>query len=157
MKTPLVNRGFTSVELLTVVSVLAVVTAIAAPAMRSFTTSQRVKAASMDLGASLVMARSEALKRNMNVQLVRTGTDWNQGWQVKTVSTSAVLGTQNAMNTAVSFSGMPDSIVFNAMGRVSTPATAVRVQIAASDGSTAVRCVTVAPSGQARASMGACP
>jgi type IV fimbrial biogenesis protein FimT len=157
MKTLHIARGFTSIELLTVVSVLAVVTAIAAPSMRSFTTSQRVKAASMDLGASLVMARSEALKRNMSVQVVRTGTDWNQGWQVKTVSTSAVLGAQNAMSTAVSFTGMPDSIVFNAMGRVSAPATAVRIQSAATDGSTAVRCLSIAPSGQARSSAGACP
>lgn len=150
-------RGFTLFELMVVVSVLAVISAIAAPSFRSFVAGQRIKAASFDLTSALLLARNEALKRNGNVQVTRTGTSWNNGWQIKVVSTDAVLGAQNALDSSLAFTGAPDSIVFNANGRVSSPASAVRIQLSSSAGSsTATRCVALTLSGHARSSTGAC-
>jgi len=150
-------QGFTLIELITVVSVLAIITAIAAPSFRSFIASQRIKAASYDLTSALILARNEALKRNGNVQVGRTGTSWNNGWQVKIVSSDAVLGMQNAVDNSLSFTGAPDRIVFDANGRVASPTAAVRIQLASTTAtSNAVRCVALTLSGHARSSAGAC-
>ncbi len=150
-------RGFTLIELMTVVSVVAILTAIAAPSFRSFVAGQRIKAASYDLTSALILARNEALKRNGNVQVARTGTSWNNGWQVKIVSNDAVLGSQNAVDSSLSFTGAPDRIVFNANGRVSSPTAAVRIQLASTAAtSNAVRCVALTLSGHARSSVGDC-
>jgi type IV fimbrial biogenesis protein FimT len=150
-------RGFTMFELMVVVMVMAIITALAAPSFRSFIASQRIKSASFNLTSALLLARNEALKRNGNVQVVRTGTSWNNGWQIKLVSSDAVLGSQNALDNSLSFTGAPDSIVFDASGRVSSPTAAVRIQLASSAGTTdAVRCVALTLSGHARSSVGAC-
>lgn len=150
-------RGFTLFELMVVVSVLAIISAIAAPSFRSFLAGQRIKAASYDLTSALLLARNEALKRNGNVQVSRTGTSWNNGWQIKVVATDAVLGAQNALDASLAFTGAPASIVFNANGRVSSPTSAVRIQLSSSAGSSsATRCVALALSGHARSSTGAC-
>jgi type IV fimbrial biogenesis protein FimT len=53
--------------MITVVAVLGVIAAIAAPGMRSFAAGQKVKALSYDMTADLLLARSEALKRNATV------------------------------------------------------------------------------------------
>src|SRR2546430_17465107 len=81
-------RGFTLVELLTVVVVLVVLTLIAAPAFNELTRSQRVQMAAMDLFTSLLRARSESIKQNTDVTLSPAGT-WAAGWAV------AVVGRKN--------------------------------------------------------------
>ena len=66
-------RGFTLVELLTVVVILAVLAMIAAPSLRELSVSQRVQMAAMDLNTSLLRARSEAIKQNTDVTLSPVG------------------------------------------------------------------------------------
>ena len=150
------DRGFTLVELMTAVSVLTVLAAVAAPNLRSFSAGQSVKALAGDLTSDLMLARSEALKRNANVTLTPTGADWKAGWSVNAGATQ--LAGRGAINAdTVALAGAPASITFNQFGRVAAPAGAVRITVSAANvASTISRCVELDLSGRARAKGTSC-
>jgi type IV fimbrial biogenesis protein FimT len=68
------TRGFTIIELMTVVAVAGVLLALAVPSMREFAVRQRVKAINAELVTDLQYARSESIVRNRTVR-VRFQTD----------------------------------------------------------------------------------
>jgi len=146
-------RGFTLVEMMTVVSILAVLLGIVAPSFSGFLASQQAKALTYDLTSDLMLARNEALKRNVSVSITRDGTGWEQGWTVATVATAEQLDHRNAAAQAVTISGAPASITFDPNGRVSAPLGAVRITIG---GGPNFRCLQLDPSGRVRSSYGAC-
>lgn len=150
-------RGFTLIELLTVVSILAVTLATVAPSFSSFIAGQKVKATAYDLTAALLLARSEALKRNGNVRITRVGTSWNNGWTVTVVSTDAIVNRQGALNSALQFTDAPDEIVFNAFGRVSSPVDPVKIGLGSNSAPESKRCISLSLSGHASSSVGVCP
>lgn len=65
--------GFTLVEMVIVVAILAILLTMAAPSFNSFFDKYRVKRAAETVSAFLVNAKSEAIKRNKNVNAVVTG------------------------------------------------------------------------------------
>jgi type IV fimbrial biogenesis protein FimT len=146
-------RGFTMVELLTVVSVLAVIVGLAAPSFTEFLQAQQVKGLSYDLTGDLMLARNEALKRNASVRITRGGADWSQGWSVVSVSDGESLSTRNPAAQQVTVTGAPSTITFDFNGRVSSPTNSVRITISSTTGH---RCVQLDPSGRARTLSGAC-
>jgi type IV fimbrial biogenesis protein FimT len=152
------QRGFTMIELLTVVSILAVAMAVVGPGLGSFMAGQRVKSAAYDLTAALLMARSEALKRNGSVRISRAGETWNDGWTIAVVATDAVVGKQGPLHSALTFGdAAPESIVFNAYGRVSSPVDAVKIQLGSSTAPQSKRCISLSLSGHASSAVGTCP
>ena len=78
------------VELLVTLSVLAILLAVGVPAFNQFVVSSRLNAYASDIFSALILARSEAIKRNGRVVLCRSADgetcagagDWNQGWIV---------------------------------------------------------------------------
>ena len=68
-------RGFTAVELMIVVVIVAILTAMAGPWMGQMVRTQRLRTASFDVLASLQLARSEAIKRNLSVTMAPVGAD----------------------------------------------------------------------------------
>jgi type IV fimbrial biogenesis protein FimT len=86
-------RGFTLVELMIVVVIMAVLASLATPSFRSFIISQRLKTASFDLYSSLLFARSEAVKRpNGSVRVTPADvSNWAGGWVVEFVPTATTL------------------------------------------------------------------
>jgi type IV fimbrial biogenesis protein FimT len=153
------SRGFTLIEMATVVTVLAVVAAIAAPGMRSFAAGQKVKALAYDLTADLLLARSEALKRNTNVVITPVSGNWKNGWTVAAGVEN--LSTRNSSNEAISFTAatatvVPTSITFDVNGRASATVR-MTVESSSSTNSTSKRCIQLDPSGRARSAVGACP
>lgn len=84
------NRGFTLIEMLTVVTVMAVLLAVAVPAFDGVRLSTRLNAYATSLVAASQLARSEAIKRNATVTLCASAngttcaTDgkWEAGWIV---------------------------------------------------------------------------
>jgi type IV fimbrial biogenesis protein FimT len=149
-------RGFTLIEMLATVAVLAVVSAVAAPGMRTFALSQRAKTLSYDLVQDLLVARSEALKRNMPVTVAPVGTSWATGWAV--TAGGLQLSARPADHAALVFDSAPASITFNIYGRVSAPVDPVRMTVRAGDitADMTQRCVGLDPSGYAHSKMGAC-
>ena len=61
--------GFTLSELLIVVAIAAIMATLAVPSFKSLTQSQQVKNATFELYSALSLARSEAIKRNIDVTL----------------------------------------------------------------------------------------
>ena len=148
------GRGFTLIELVVVVALLGVILAIAAPSMRSFVVGQRIRALSYDLTSDLLLARSEALKRNSTVVVARDTEQWHAGWT--TVAGALQLSKRNAGGD-VAFDGAPASITFDANGRVASPTAQVRITLSstAADANSR-RCVELDLSGRARSLVGAC-
>lgn len=95
---PVAQGGFTLIELMFSVVLLVILIALAAPSLRDIVRDQRVKTATFDVYASLVFARSEAIKRNANINIIPTGADWAGGWQVQVQTGGTVLKTQNVLN-----------------------------------------------------------
>ena len=112
------RAGFTTVEMMVVVTIIAILAALGAPSMMDMIRTQRVKTASFDAFAGLVIARSEAIKRNTSVTLTPTlgGTDWSGGWTT-TDSNGNVVARQDPF-AGITFAG-PASVTFTGLGRLS--------------------------------------
>jgi len=154
-----VARGFTLVELMTVLAVLGVVAASAVPGLRSFAASQKVKSLSYDMTSDLLLARSEALKRNVSVRMTATGENWASGWTLTAGAEN--ISTRNPAHESLSFAAspvVPTVITFDVNGRVSAPSTQMRMTVSVTGASadSAKRCIQLDLSGRARSLNGAC-
>ncbi|WP_039049938.1 GspH/FimT family pseudopilin [Comamonas thiooxydans] len=88
------SRGFTAIELMVTVAILAVLAGLAAPSFNPIIERWRVRQVSEELQSTLYFARSEAVKRGGGIVILRnTSTDgctisdtdtdaWNCGWLV---------------------------------------------------------------------------
>ncbi|AMO24623.1 GspH/FimT family pseudopilin [Ramlibacter solisilvae] len=142
------SRGFTLIELMVTVTIVAVMLGLAVPAFRSFVANQKVKTATYDLMTAVMMARSEAIKRNSTVSLTPTSTTaWASGWSVmagtSTIHTlqpmdSVTVTQKDTSNTATT----PAAVSFGASGR---PAAGVWFEVTGI--ADAVKCVKVDASG----------
>ena len=139
--------GFTLIETLMVVVILAVLAGLAAPSMRAFMDSQVVKTPASDLYASLVLARSEAIKRNAAIDVVPTATDWAQGWSVRVQSGGLVLRTQDGYPRISISASNAGTVTYGGNGRLSTSATTFRVLVPG-NAEARMRCVTVDVTGR---------
>lgn len=66
---PSTHRGFTMIELLITVVILAVLAAIAVPSMREFIARQRVESIAKELATDLRYLRTQAIQRRRDVQI----------------------------------------------------------------------------------------
>lgn len=80
------QRGFTLMELLLAIAILAIVTTAALPSLNQFILTNRLSGQANELVTALQFSRSEALKRGVEVRLCSSsdgaacGGDWNQGF-----------------------------------------------------------------------------
>lgn len=68
-------RGFTLIELMVTVAVLAILMTLAAPSFADFFQRYRLRGAADDVASLLVTARTEAMTRNRDVSVVFKGSD----------------------------------------------------------------------------------
>ncbi len=98
------GNGFTLLELIVALAVLAVLIGIGAPSFRSLVEDAGLSRAVGTLDGALRYARSEAIKRGQSVGLCARGTDttcgadWTQGWLVYADDPDA--GTQGALDAS---------------------------------------------------------
>jgi type IV fimbrial biogenesis protein FimT len=84
------GTGFSVLELLVTLTIAAILLAAGVPSMQQFTQRQHMKAAVGSLHNDLLLARSEAVFRNLEVVACpgepaggcTGGTDWSRGWIV---------------------------------------------------------------------------
>lgn len=151
--TPPPYGGFTLVELMLTIAVLAVLLGIGVPQFNSFVRSQAVKTASFDTVRMLTLARSEAIKRNNDVDINPVDGGWQNGWTVTVTEggTTTTLAQQPAFD-GLSVTGPATGLTYGSQGRLKG-ATAATFQFT---GSSASRCVSVSLSGLPSSKMGNC-
>lgn len=80
---PAGQRGFTLMEALVTMSIIAIAAAIALPNFRTVMMASTAKSLSADLVVALNLARAEAVKRGAAVSVSAASTDWSGGWSVQ--------------------------------------------------------------------------
>lgn len=152
-------KGFTLIELIFAVALLAVLLSLAAPSFQALLEMQRMRAAAFDLMADLTLARNEALKRGAlapPVTLRPVSGDaghWESGWSVM-VGTE-VVSLKSPVGAGVSFTG-PAMITFDHNGRVSNATAVIRFALGNSSANRS-RCISIDPSGRPKSATTACP
>lgn len=139
MKKKRCGAGFTVVEIMIVLSIVAILAILAAPSFSNIMASRSAKSAAAELFSSLVKARSEAIVRNANVTLLPISGSWQNGWQVVS-PTNVVLESRGAIKGAT-VTG-PASIVYRSSGRISGTA-APSFVITATGAADIYQCVSV--------------
>ena len=147
------SRGFTLVEALVGVAVVSILLTAAGPSLSNLITAQQVKNAGFDLSAALMVARSEALTRNVSVTVAPVATEnWALGWVVREESGN-VLRRQNPY-PRITVSG-PTQVIFNSDGRPNSTATPFALTAPEVDIDNN-RCVRVRLNGRPAIAKGAC-
>lgn len=132
--------------------ILGVLAAIGVPAFGEFVAGQRIKTASFDVMSTIILARSEALKRNTNVTVTPTTgtTNWSNGWSV---TAGALTLNQQAAFKNLTITGSVANLIYNSSGRPNTLAT---FSISSTDSSATSRCISIDLSGRPNSKVGAC-
>jgi type IV fimbrial biogenesis protein FimT len=140
-------RGFTLIELMVTLAILAIMATLAGPPMASMVAAQRLRGVATDFHQSLLKARSEAIKRNTSVTVNPIGGSWASGWSiVDPANPGGQPLDQRAANGAVLVASSLSQIIYRGSGRISVSATPTFVFTAAS--TTEARCVAIDPSGR---------
>lgn len=109
-------KGFTLIELMVTIAVLAIVIGIAVPSFAAMIRDNRAESQSGSMATALNLARSEAVKRGQNVTVRPvSGTNWTGGWEV-------AVGTEILRRfpglEGASFSTGATDFTFNSRGRL---------------------------------------
>lgn len=147
------QSGISMIEVMITIAIVAVLAAVAMPGMTSLVASQRLKAASSDLYTSLVLARSEAIKRNTEIQISPSASGWAGGWTVERADGVGEPLEMHGAIPAISITG-PESLSYTGNGRLDG-ATSPEFELGG-EGTDNVRCVKVDLSGRPSTKQSAC-
>ena len=123
-------RGFTIIELMVVMALVAVLATLAVPSYRAFAINQQLSSAASNFLMSLLQARSEAIRLGKYVAVLPVdGSNWTSGWQLSVVTntcapTGAAFSKADALPPAVSVktAGTTKSFAHSAPSFTYTPA-----------------------------------
>lgn len=154
------DNGFTLIELIISISVLAIVVTMAIPSMSSFIQRQRIRNSAMDMTTAITLARSEAIKRNGSVYVVANGTGWSGGWTISSASpvtaASTIRGQAVPEGITITEAGGNTQAAFGTDGRLQT--TGLSFTVKSSDASSTQQplCVAVSATGRTQTTTGGC-
>lgn len=142
--------GFTLIEMMVVVALVAILASLAAPSLQTFIATQQLKTASFDLYASLAFARTEAVKYGSGtVRVTPVDSNWNKGWTVSYFDSSSnetVLRRHEALPKVTIAD--PDSNDYFEFRRNGRPTSTISLTLTVTDHSEIQgRCVYVDPTG----------
>lgn len=149
------EQGFTLIELLMTIAVFVVLTLIALPYLGTLIQSQRVKNAAMDITSSVSFARSEAIKRNAQIDIIANAGGWANGWQIS-ASGNGLRKYDAYSNLSVSAKKNSTTLSFGGDGRMVTNADSFTVQPTETNSKQQPLCVAVGTSGRVTTTGGAC-
>ncbi len=150
------THGFTILELLVTVALIAILFILAIPSFQTMLERNRVTTTVNDMMASFLLARSAAVTQESNMVIAKL-TNWNDGWTVTDTSNVEILrhSTSGAGLSVASFgSNLSNSLTYTPEGRAATALTAGTdyFRITAGDN---VRCIYFSATG--RPYTGDCP
>ena len=140
-------RGFTLIEILITLAIVAILTGITAPPVFGMLANQRIKMATYDFYSALAYARSQAIQRYEVVNIVPRGNDFANGWEIR--SSSGVLRSQLDLDHVAVSAPEKLTIAYDRYGRLTTPGRYVVRLAASTNASVAARCVIIDPDGRA--------
>lgn len=147
------QSGISMIEIMVTIAIVAVLAAVAMPGMTSLIASQRLKAASSDLHTSLLLARSEAIKRNTEIEVTPSASGWAGGWTVQRADGDGDAMEVHGSFPAITISG-PDALSYTGNGRLEGAASP-EFELTG-EGTDNVRCVKVDLSGRPSTRRSAC-
>lgn len=169
------SKGFTIIELMITLALVAVIIAVAAPAMTNMIKNNRLRGSSLDLMSDIQFARSEAVRRGTQVVLCRsaapttatpvcggTVNTWTTGWLIYTndpADTTHIFGGTDALLrvglpagsgvTIRSNASGNQTVAFNADGSTDEGGNTSRFTICDSRGAANGRQINIRASGHA--------
>lgn len=157
------QRGLSLVELLVGLVVLSVLVSVAAPSFSRMVAEQRLRQVGSELRISLATARSEAVKRNEAVSLIKQGSDWSTGWCIEAGKTSNCSAqpiqqfnvASDQITVLKDGAAAGTEINFNAWGRVTSCPEFLLTTTAG--GSACALCLVVTTDGRVESHTGSCP
>lgn len=143
-------RGFTLIELMAVVMIVAILATLAGPSFSGAILNSRIRTGTFELYSSLTFARSEAIKRNTDVDIVPAAGGWINGWTVEFGGGPTLLRSQDALPASLSIVGPAGALTYRRDGRLtSSPALPTFSVFVSGNNNIPRRCVNVSVSGQA--------
>lgn len=121
------QNGFTLVELMVTIAILAIVLTIATPSFTNIILNNRIDSIAHELHGSLQLARSEAVKRKGAVRVCRSnadmddcaeGSDWSVGWLILSKDDEVLKVWQEVQGSSVT--GPSEAVMFYGSGMTNT-------------------------------------
>ena len=161
---PTRQGGFTAVELMIVLAIVAILATLAGPSFRQLIATQRIKSVASALNESLWVARSEALKRNDNVSFNFTNSGAGSAianWSITQSSdgTGTAIAQQDGSSGVVATTSASGNLLFtfNSYGRLTSPTTGkswIQLSVPSAD---VTRWVCISATGRAVTQSTSCP
>ncbi|AHE67332.1 GspH/FimT family pseudopilin [Legionella oakridgensis] len=166
-------RGFSLVELLTVLAIAAILTIMAVPGYNALIQNNKIVSAANKLSASLNFARMEAVKRGVRVAVCPTAnagftacgnnTQWSQGWIIfiDSDNNNAIETTNDLVKVAqplpndAAITTSSNVISYDGSGFLTSGTSSLSLRMTRCTGNNA-RVINVASSGRVSVSMAAC-
>lgn len=114
------NKGFTLIEMMVTVAVLAIILGIGVPSFQGLIERNRVSTATDRLLATLASARSEAIRLGQAVNVLRLGDTWQNGWEVTTGASTIRRESGVSPSIKIIDQNIGNAISFAANGNVPT-------------------------------------